>query len=269
MSAITNDPYTTAGMVTHLNDVFFLKPLFIDGEILCFVWAFIHCSDIGGKVPGSIDGTNREVFQEGLRIKSTKLYRAGVLNQDMVNVITSNCRSPEMNWGDLGAAISGLNRGEERLRQLIARYDSETVRGGMYRMLDRSEALTRAVLKEIPAGSYEFVEYLEDSYVSAVPIRAMLKLTSRGDGSVELDFTGSDPPGGLGDQHAGGRPEAPPDAVGSHHEPGGNAQRSPDIQCRHPAPASTWCCPGTRSVNASFSGRLWDARTDDPEGSTT
>ena len=109
--AITNDPYTTAGMVTHLNDVFFLKPLFVDGEILCFVWAFIHCSDIGGKVPGSIDGTNREVFQEGLRIKSTKLYRAGVLNQDMVNVITSNCRSPEMNWGDLGAAISGLNRG--------------------------------------------------------------------------------------------------------------------------------------------------------------
>ncbi|MCY4565635.1 MAG: hydantoinase B/oxoprolinase family protein [Gammaproteobacteria bacterium] len=191
--AITNDPYTTAGMVTHLNDVFFLKPLFVDGEILCFVWAFIHCSDIGGKVPGSIDGTNREVFQEGLRIKSTKLYKAGVLNQDMVDVITSNCRSPEMNWGDLGAAISGLNRGEERLRQLIARYDRETVRGGMYRMLDRSEALTRAVLKEIPAGSYEFVEYLEDSYVSAVPIRAMLRLTSRGDGSVELDFTGSDP----------------------------------------------------------------------------
>lgn len=191
--AITNDPYTTAGMVTHLNDIFFLKPLFVDGELLCFVWAFIHCSDIGGKVPGSIDGTNREVFQEGLRIKSTKLYKAGVLNQDMVDVITSNCRSPEMNWGDLEATISGLNRGEERLLQLIARYDAESVQGAMYRMLDRSEALTREVLKDIPAGSYEFVEYIEDSYVSAVPIRAMLKLTSRGDGSVELDLTGSDP----------------------------------------------------------------------------
>ena len=191
--AITNDPYTTDGMVTHLNDVFFLKPLFVDGELLCFVWAFIHCSDIGGKVPGSIDGTNREVFQEGLRIKSTKLYRAGVLNQDVVDFITSNCRSPEMNWGDLGAAISGLKRGEERLQLLIARYDTETVRGAMYRMLDRAEALTREVLKDIPAGSYEFVEYLEDSYVNAVPIRAKLRLTSWGDGTVELDLTGSDP----------------------------------------------------------------------------
>ena len=191
--AITNDPYTTAGMVTHLNDVFFLKPVFVDEELLCFVWAFIHCSDIGGTVPGSIDGANREVFQEGLRIKSTRLYRAGVLNQDVVDMITSNCRSPEMNWGDLGAAVSGLNRGEERLGQLVARYDRETVRGAMYRTLDRAEALTRKVLKDIPAGSYEFVEYLEDSYVNAVPIRAKLRLTSRGDGTVELDLTGSDP----------------------------------------------------------------------------
>ena len=191
--AITNDPYTTAGMVTHLNDVYFLKPIFAGGELLCFAWAFIHCSDIGGNVPGSIDGTNGEVFQEGLRIRSTKLYREGVLNQDLVDMISSNCRSPEMNWGDLGAAVSGLNRAEERLQQLTTRYHPETVRGAMYRILDRAEALTREVLKEIPAGCYEFVEYLEDNYVNTVPIRAKLMLTARGDGTVELDFSGSDP----------------------------------------------------------------------------
>ena len=191
--AITNDPYTTAGMVTHLNDMYFLKPIFANGELLCFAWAFIHCSDIGGKVPGSIDGTNGEVFQEGLRLRSTKLYREGVLNEDVVAMISSNCRSPEMNWGDLGAAVAGLNRAEERLEQLITRYDPATVRTAMVRNLDRAEALTRAVLKEIPAGSYEFVEYLEDNYVSAVPIRAKLVLTARGDGTVELDFSGSDP----------------------------------------------------------------------------
>ena len=191
--AITNDPYTTAGMVTHLNDVYFLKPIFAAGELLCFAWAFIHCSDIGGKVPGSIDGTNGEVFQEGLRIRATKLYRRGVLNEDVVNMISSNCRSPEMNWGDLGAAVAGLNRAEERVEQLVVRYDRETVHGAMYRILDRAEALTRTVLKEIPKGSYEFTEYLEDNYVNAVPIRAQLRLTARGDGTVELDFSGSDP----------------------------------------------------------------------------
>ena len=194
--AITNDPYATAGMVTHLNDMFFLKPLFSGGELLCFAWAFVHCSDVGGNVPGSIDGANAEIFQEGLRLAPAKLYRQGVLNQDLVDFISSNCRSPEMNWGDLNAAVSSLGRAEKRMEQLVARYDRGTVRSAMQQILDRSEAVTRAVLRQIPKGSYEFVEYLEDSYVNPVnpaPIRAQLKLSARGDGTVTLDFSGSDP----------------------------------------------------------------------------
>lgn len=191
--AITNDPYATAGMVTHLNDIYFLKPLFSQGQLICFAWAFVHCSDVGGKVPGSIDGANSEIFQEGLRIQPTKLYRKGALNQELVDLISSNCRNPEMNWGDLNAAAASLNRAEMRLTQLIARYDLETVRSAMGRILDRAEAVTRSILKQIPAGSYEFVEYLEDDHVSAVPVRAKLVLTADGDGAVELDFSGSDP----------------------------------------------------------------------------
>ena len=191
--AITNDPYATAGMVTHLNDIYFLKPLFSDGELICFAWAFVHCSDVGGKVPGSIDGANSEVFQEGLRIQPAKLYQKGVLNQGLVDLISSNCRSPEMNWGDLNAAAASLNRAEERLTQLIARYDRKTVQSAMHRTLERAEAVTRSILKQLPAGAYEFVEYLEDDHVTAVPVRAKLVLTATGDGSVEMDFSGSDP----------------------------------------------------------------------------
>ena len=191
--AITNDPYATAGMVTHLNDIFFLKPLFSHGELVCFAWAFVHCSDVGGKVPGSIDGANSEIFQEGLRIQPTKLYQRGVLNQELVDLISNNCRSPEMNWGDLNAAASSLNRAETRVAQLLARYDRETVQSAMRRILDRAEAVTRSVLRQIPAGSYEFVEYLEDNHVNAVPVQAKLVLTAAGDGTVELDFSGSDP----------------------------------------------------------------------------
>ena len=190
--AVTNDPYATAGMVTHLNDVFFLKPLFSEGELICFAWAFVHCSDVGGNVPGSIDGVNYEVFQEGLRIPPTKLHRQGALNQELVDLISNNCRSPEMNWGDLNAAVSSLNRAETRLAQLIARYDRGIVQSAMHRTLERAEAVTRNVLKQLPAGSYEFDEYLEDNYVNAVPVRAQLRLTARGDGTVELDFSGSD-----------------------------------------------------------------------------
>src|SRR5207302_5682583 len=55
------------------------------------------------------------------------------------------------------------------------------------------EALTRTVLSQLPQGSYTFTEYFEDDYVSDVPVRIVVKLTVRGDGTIELDYTGSDP----------------------------------------------------------------------------
>ena len=51
---LTNDPFYTKGMCTHLPDLMVFKPLFHDGEIVCFAWCFVHSSDVGGMVPGSI-----------------------------------------------------------------------------------------------------------------------------------------------------------------------------------------------------------------------
>ena len=65
----TNDPYSTGGMVMHLNDIYLFRPIFVDGTLLCFAWSFIHCTDVGGYAPGSIDMQNNEVFQEGLRMR--------------------------------------------------------------------------------------------------------------------------------------------------------------------------------------------------------
>jgi N-methylhydantoinase B len=63
----------------------------------------------------------------------------------------------------------------------------------MYGTLDRTEQLSRTALRSIPAGSYRFVEYFEDDYISDVPVRLQLCLTSDGEGGVTLDYTGSDP----------------------------------------------------------------------------
>src|ERR1041384_3573353 len=35
----TNDPYSTGGMVMHLNDIYIFKPVFEGGKLLCFAWA--------------------------------------------------------------------------------------------------------------------------------------------------------------------------------------------------------------------------------------
>jgi N-methylhydantoinase B len=190
---ITNDPYATGGMVMHLNDIYLFRPIFVDGALLCFSWTFIHCTDVGGYAPGSIDMQNAEVFQEGLRLRPVRLYRAGVLNEEVWHIFADNCRIPSLNWGDITACVAALTKAEARMQRLAERYGSGQVRSAMYATLDRSEALARQVLSQIPPGEYEFTEYFEDDYVSDVPVRIVVKLTARGDGSVLLDYTGCDP----------------------------------------------------------------------------
>jgi N-methylhydantoinase B len=190
---ITNDPYSTSGMVMHLNDIYLFKPVFHEDRLLCFAWAFIHCTDVGGYAPGSIDMQNHEVFQEGLRLRPVKLYEEGRLEQRVWNFLADNSRIPALNWGDISALVAALDTAERRLHRLCQRYGAETVRRSMYDTLDRTEQLARAALRTVPAGSYRFVEYFEDDYISDVPVRLQLCLTSDGEGKVVLDFAGSDP----------------------------------------------------------------------------
>src|SRR3954466_10321645 len=126
---ITNDPYSTRGMVMHLNDIYVFRPIFVDGRLLCFAWTFIHCTDVGGYAPGSIDMQNNEVFQEGLRMRPVKLFRRGELNQDVWNLLADNCRIPALNRGDMTACVAALTKAEQRMQRLAQRYGNDAVRG--------------------------------------------------------------------------------------------------------------------------------------------
>ncbi|WP_428483194.1 hydantoinase B/oxoprolinase family protein [Rhodopila sp.] len=190
---MTNDPYSTGGMVMHLNDIYLFQPIFVDGSLLCFAWTFIHCTDVGGYAPGSIDMQNSEVFQEGLRLRPVRLFRGGELNTELWNIFADNCRIPSLNWGDITACVAALNKADQRMRRLAQRYGRDAVTASIGGTLDRTERIAREVLAGIPAGEYRFVEFFEDDYISDLPVRLALRLVSHGDGRVTLDYTGSDP----------------------------------------------------------------------------
>lgn len=190
---ICNDPYLTKGMVMHLNDIYVFKPVFVDGKVVCFAWAFIHFTDVGGGAPGSVDMFNTEIHQEGLRLRPALLYRQGKLNEDVWNIFLDNSRIPSLNHGDMDALISAVNKAEERVHGLAVRYGRAALETAMTATMDRSETITRAILKQIPHGTYHFTEYFEEDYVTGIPVKLQVALTARGDGTVEVDFSGTDP----------------------------------------------------------------------------
>lgn len=189
---ITNDPYNSGGMASHLPDVNVMRPVFHEGELVCFTFAYVHSTDIGGNVAGSLTPSNYEVYQEGIRIPPIKLYSRDMLNDDMRKLILNNCRIPADNWGDLRAMITALKVGERRVHELIERYGRKDLLTSMQDCLEYSETRARACIRRIPEGTYRFHDYLDDDVVSEIPVRLQVAITVRGD-SMHLDFAGTDP----------------------------------------------------------------------------
>ena len=188
---IFNDPYTTGGVGSHLPDINIFKPIFYEGELVCYAFAYVHATDIGGKVAGSLSPSSYEIYQEGLRIPPMKLYRAGQKNQDFLELFFANCRIPEDNWGDIGAMVTAVNMGEQRIKELVNRYGLTETWQAIDDALDYSEARSRAVIENIPDGRYSFSDYLEDDVVTDIPIKVKVTVIIDG-GTMLLDFTGTD-----------------------------------------------------------------------------
>lgn len=188
---ITNDPYS-GFVATHSPDIHIWKPVFFNGELVCFAVGHVHNTDMGGAVPASLSRTLTEVQQEGIRIPPAKLYEAGRLNEQMLELILANVRSPDQNWGDLKALVAAVNTGAERVLQLVSRYGAAEFRKGCDQILAYAERQARALIGSIPDGSYEFHDYIDEDAVGGFPCRLSARMTIEGDTMV-FDFSGSDP----------------------------------------------------------------------------
>ncbi len=190
---ITNDPEGSQGLVTHLPDYFMWKPIFADGRLLCFCFSFIHSTDVGGLVPGSVSPTAVDQHQEGLIVPPSKLHRRGEPNQELLGLILANTRVPSQNWGDLQAQIAALNVAERRFAELVERYGAEPVEEAIEGVLAYAESQARSVISEVPNGTYTAWDYLESDFKdSSQPIRIKLDLTVAAD-ELLLDFSATDP----------------------------------------------------------------------------
>ncbi len=159
----TSDPYH--GGVTHLNDIVVLMPVFIDDELIAWVANIAHNSDVGGIAPGSSSGDATEIFQEGLRIPPIKVVEAGRTVQQVFDILRLNSRLPDALHGDLWAQIASVRTGELRLREVAGRYGADTFRDAMQHYIDYGEKVSLAALADLPKGTFELTEEIDDGRV--------------------------------------------------------------------------------------------------------
>ena len=187
---LINDPYVGG---THFNDTRVLVPIFHGEELLAWSQANGHWADMGGSVPGSFDVTARDMFKEGIRVPPVRIWRRGEYCRDVARLVAKNTRDPDAIIGDMDAQTQACKLAERELLRLAAKYGVETIRTAFADVQDYVERAVRSRLSELPDGSWETVDYVDQDPAGAegmIPIR--VKMIIRGD-EVEFDLTGSHP----------------------------------------------------------------------------
>ncbi len=187
---IVNDPYLGG---THLMDVKFVRPFFYKGKLWSWLANTGHWPDLGGSVPGGFSANATEVEQEGLRLPPVKLFKEGVLDEEILSIILSNIRIADQRIGDIKAQAAALSIGEQRLTDLLDRYGEDVVSRSIKELKARASEQMSAKIADIPDGTYQGTAYVDSDGVVDEPLKIEMQVISKG-GELHFDMSGSSAP---------------------------------------------------------------------------
>ncbi|HVH76201.1 MAG TPA: hydantoinase B/oxoprolinase family protein [Stellaceae bacterium] len=186
---LLNDPYHGGN---HLPDLTAFVPVFAGGAPRFWSINRAHQSDIGGAAHGAYNAAATDIWQEGIRITPLRLYDAGVVRRDLLEMIATNVRHPRDFQGDLAAMIGSAHLGERRMLALAEEFGWATVEAAIEAVLDAAERQTRAVIASWKDGTYQGEAFLDDDGRGNEDIAIRARVEKRGSDLV-VDLSESDP----------------------------------------------------------------------------
>ena len=185
----------------HLNNTVMYTPIRTrDNRLIGFFAINVHWIDIGGSTPRSSD-----IFEEGLQLRSIKLWSKGEQVDDVYQIIEDNSRLPTELMGDISAQLAGCILGRDQVLALADKYGVPTFLTATQIMLDQAEAAARARIRELPDGIYEHETWLDNDGDNDVPVPVRVKVVIEGD-EITVDYSGLAPqqPGCINSGYFGG-----------------------------------------------------------------
>lgn len=188
-----SDPYSVEGAISHLNDWLVIMPVFKDGKLVAWTCHFGHQTDVGGKVPGSLPTDATSIFQEGIRIPPVKLYRKGVLNEDLLELVLNNTRTRDWCRSDLNAIIASCRIAARRITELCNRFGTDVFVSATGELLERNRrAMAKLIETSISTDKVSFEDYICDDGRGYGPYKLRATMWREGE-KVILDWEGTSP----------------------------------------------------------------------------
>ena len=183
-----NDPYVAG---SHTYDMMIVKPIFYENKLIAWTATSTHTADTGGLLRGAA----QEIFHEGICVPGLKIVEKDEFREDVFQTLTGMCRDPQYVGLDLKAMIAGNNICAKRYLGLVEKFGLKFVQLAGEKMIEDSEAKSRAKLRSMPDGTWvtrQYVTTLDRKTRKSVAQQLYCTMTKKGD-TLNFDFTGTSP----------------------------------------------------------------------------
>lgn len=184
---LLNYPYWSSA---HTLDPLVFAPIHADGELIGFSSCRVHVLDLNQKDPGYVlDSTHAS--EEGVVFPVSRLYRAGEVNADILNLIRFNSRMPERTIGDIQAQAAACFAGVRRTQEIASKYGTTAVTEAMSAINRHGEELARIGLAKLPRGTWQASDFVDDDGVDRGTMVKLAVTVTIGEDEMVIDWTGS------------------------------------------------------------------------------
>ena len=178
---LTNDPWKGTG---HLHDIVVVTPTFKKGRVVALFACTTHVVDIGG-IGMAPDG--KQIYHEGLYIPLMYLFKAGQLNETLIDFVHYNCRESKQVEGDIYALANCNDVGSDRLKAMMVQYKIEDLNELAETIIESTRNAMRAAISKLPITTTTNTMKI-DGYDEEIVLKAKLSVVND---TIVIDYEGS------------------------------------------------------------------------------
>ncbi len=178
---LTNDPWKGTG---HLHDIVVVTPTFKNGRVVALFACTTHVVDIGG-IGMAPDG--KQIYHEGLYIPLMYLFKAGQLNETLIDFVHYNCRESKQVEGDIYALANCNDVGSDRLKAMMVQYKIEDIDELAETIIESTGNAMRAAISKLPITTTTNTMKI-DGYDEEIVLKAKLSVVND---NIIIDYEGS------------------------------------------------------------------------------
>ena len=180
---VTNDPWDGTG---HLNDFTVVTPVFAAQTCVGLFASTSHIADVGGRGFGP---DANDVFEEGIRIPISYLFRAGQIDNVLMDLLKANVRDPMVAEGDLYSLTACNEAGAEQLLDMLQDLSLPDLQAVGDIIIERSRQAMLQAVAELGEHQVHYSMTI-DGYDQPVTLQARLDIEPQG---IQVDFSGTSP----------------------------------------------------------------------------